>query len=505
MVQAVREVERKYDVGAAFRLPDLSGLPGVRVVDPPEQQDLSAIYFDTADLRLAAHSVTLRRRTGGTDAGWHLKLPVSNGERDEIQCPLSPSVRTAPTELRQPVEVYLRGAALRPVAKLVTRRTVHRLRNASGAVLAEAADDQVTATDLTGRAEVTVLAWREIEVELREGGPRLLTAAEDLLGSAGAGLSRTGSKLARTLADRLPTSSSEPNVPAKSAAAPVLDHLREQVQALQVWDPRVRADSYDAVHKMRVTTRRLRSALATFRPLFDRSVTDPIRAELKWLASELGAARDTEVVRDRLLSATRAEPAELVLGPVVQRVDATLTSRYRDALAEAHVALSSERYFRLLDTLDALLVAPPLTDQASQPAQKVLPKRVRAAWRRVRRSAAAVPTADDHEVALHEVRKAAKRARYAAESVRPVFGAPARKFARRMKAVQTLLGEHQDTVVARAELRLLGVQAHLAGENGFSFGRLHALEQARATRLNNEYAEVWRAASARRYRRWLTS
>src|SRR5215213_912440 len=99
--------------------------------------------------------------------------------------------------------------------------------------------------------------------------------------------------------------------------------------------------------------------------------------------------------------------------------------------------------------------------------------------------AAAVPAdADDpgRDAALHEVRKAAKRARYAAEVARPVLGRRAKAFARRVKAVQKVLGEHQDTVVIRGELRRIGVQAHLDGENGFSFGRLHALQQASAER-----------------------
>jgi CHAD domain-containing protein len=505
MTETVREVERKYDVEPSFRLPDLGSLPGVRTVDPPQEQELSATYFDTADRRLAAHSLTLRRRTGGTDAGWHLKLPAPGGARDEVRHPLGPSTRTVPAALRRPVEMYLRGATLRPVAQLVTRRTVHRLRGADGAVLAEVADDRVTATDLAGDDGAAVSVWREVEVELAGGGDRLLAAAGEALRAAGAVPSPARSKLARAVGDRLPARDPEPDLPPGSAGAVVLAHLREQVATLQGWDPRVRADEHDAVHQMRVTTRRLRSALATFRPLFGRSATKPVRAELRWLGGVLGAVRDAEVVRQRLLSAVRAEPAELVLGPVAQRVQATFAAQHRDAMAEAHAALSTDRYFRLLDALDALLAAPPLTDRATKPARKVLRKRVRAAWRRVRRAAGAVPAADDRDRALHEVRKATKRARYAAESVRPVFGAPARRFARRMKSVQQLLGEHQDTVVCRAALRRLGVQAHRAGEHGFSFGRLHGLEQARADRAADRYPEVWHAAAANRCRRWMKS
>jgi CHAD domain-containing protein len=509
MASTVREVERKYDVGPAFRLPDLARLPGVRAVSAPHEQELAATYFDTADLRLAARSVTLRRRTGGEDAGWHLKLPVAEGVRDEVRLPLGRAVRTPPRELRDRVAAHVRGAALVPVTALATRRVVYRLLGEDGAVLAEVADDTVTATALLGSGDgaggegASVSAWREVEVELVGGDEALLAAAGTLLRKGGAAPSGSGSKLRRALADRLPERAPAPDLPAKSAGAVVLTYLRGQVGALQEWDLRVRAGEPDSVHRMRIATRRLRNALATYRPLFDRAVTEPVRAELKWLGGVLGAARDTEVIAERLLGAVRAEPPDLLLGPVAARTRTALAGRRREELAGVRAALSDRRYFDLLDALDRLLVNPPLTARAGERATAVLRKRARAAWRRTSRAAAAVATADDTDAALHEVRKAAKRARYAAETARPLLGKPARRFATRMKSVQKLLGEHQDTVVTRAELRQLGAQAHLAGENGFSFGRLHGHEQSRAERLERAYPATWRAAARPKHRRWL--
>jgi CHAD domain-containing protein len=259
---------------------------------------------------------------------------------------------------------------------------------------------------------------------------------------------------------------------------------------------------------MRVTTRRLRSALATFRPVFDRSVTDPIRDELKWLGGVLGAARDTEVMAEELLATIQAEPPELVLGPVTARVRSTLAGRQREAMEVVAATLSGQRYYDLLDALDRLLVEPPLTDRAADAATRVLGDRTRAAWRRTRRAAdraATAPAGATRETALHEVRKAAKRARYAAETAGPVIGKPAKSFGKRMKSVQQLLGEHQDAVIIGAELRQMGIQAHAAGENGYTFGRLHALYQTRAARLRDDYAGVWHAAARKRYRRWMKS
>src|SRR6478736_5566277 len=146
--------------------------------------------------------------------------------------------------------------------------------------------------------------------------------------------------------------------PDSPASAVLLAHLTEQVRAMTSREQQARLDEPDGVHKMRVATRRLRSALSTFRPLLDREVTDPLRDELKWIAAELGGARDAEVLRIRLLDEIAAEPDDLVLGPVAARIEAELRADHRRAHDALVQALKSERYFRLLDQLDALVDEP---------------------------------------------------------------------------------------------------------------------------------------------------
>ncbi|HEX2807879.1 MAG TPA: CYTH and CHAD domain-containing protein, partial [Kineosporiaceae bacterium] len=512
----VAEIERKFEVDEGFVLPDVSDLPGIGGVAEPRKQHLDATYFDTADLRLEANKLTLRRRTGGDDAGWHLKRPRTGGDRDEIREPLGRATKNVPPSLQALVAVHARGAAIEPVVRLVNDRIVHRVLDEQGAVLAELAEDDVTASrpgpgGKDGKHGVTT-AWRELEVELVGGDLDLLAALVDRVRQAGAVPSNSPSKLSRALGV-LATGprASRPTAPAeikpKSAGGVLLAHLIEQIAKLKAQDPLVRADEQDAVHQMRVACRRLRSALATYRPLVDREITEPIRAELQWLGGVLGAARDTEVTRDHLTALVAAEPPDLVLGPVAARIVTALGTRYRKAHDAALVELDGRRYFDLLDSLDRLITAPPFTEQAGRRADDVVLPLVARTWKRTRRLVNAAHAESDparHDPLLHEVRKAAKRARYAAESLIPTHGKPAKRWAARMEAIQEVLGDHQDSVVIRQELRALAVAAHLDGENGFSYGRLHALEQNRANDTERRFEQVWAEALDPAQRRWLS-
>ena len=196
------ETEHKYDVDTDFAFPDLAGLgPGV-VAAPPEVQRLAATYFDTNDLRLAGAHITLRRRTGGSDAGWHVKLPVSSDTRRELHFPLGPATGTVPSRVATLVAEWTQGEALRPIARLETRRAVRRLLDQAGRVLAEVADDQVTGSrpvhpDAADWHEAAT--WREVEVELVSGTRDLLATAGKRLQAAGAQPSASASKLSRLL------------------------------------------------------------------------------------------------------------------------------------------------------------------------------------------------------------------------------------------------------------------------------------------------------------------
>lgn len=493
------EIEIKYDVADTFKLPLLSGIEGVTAVEKPVEEQLEATYHDTPDLALARAGVTLRRRTGGGDEGWHLKLPRTLDERLELRRPLGKSA-SAPPSLARLVVAHSSRGRLSPVATLRTRRVVHRLLGTDERLVAEIADDHVEG-EAPGQSGTT---WREIEVELTPGGGdrALLAHIGERLQEAGACPSDAASKLARVLADRLPGDDGSDAVDADdtrdvSAGELVRRHLSEQVSALKDLDPLVRLDFPDAVHKMRVTVRRLRSALATYRRLLERQDTEPLRDELRWLGALLGDARDAEVIHSRLRGAIDEQHPSLVVGPVRRRLDRTMRYEHRQAHRRCVAAMDGDRYFELLHRLGQVAAGRSLRGKRiDKPADTAIPKEVARAAARMRKFvdvAEALDAADRHaelDDALHEVRKAAKRVRYAAESATPVAGKGAKATVEAMKDLQDVLGEHQDTVVARTAVRRLSADAHAAGEDTFTWGRLHALEEASCDRATQQYLSI---------------
>ncbi len=493
----VNETEAKYDAPAGAGLPGLDRLPRVAGTSVPQEQVLEAEYYDTGDLRLIRAGITLRRRSGGHDDGWHLKLPLGGGTRREIRRPLGGADGRVPAELAGLVRVHTRGAPLAPIARLTTTRQRLILLDEAGESLAEVAADDVSAQAL-GPGTV-VPRWQEVEVELTGGDRRLLRAADELLRHGGLRPAGRTAKLARALGGRLPGPDGRPPLTASSPAGQVvLAYLRSQADALMSLDPLVRLDEPDAVHQMRVASRRLRSTLRSFRHILRQDATSGLAADLKWLGGVLGAARDGEVLDAHLRSRLSQAPVELRIGPVEARIQGHFASVRAAARTELLAALDSERYFALLDDIDGLLAGPPLTTEAARTAADVLPAAARRGHRRMnrrmRRAWRTAPGQSRNE-ALHQARKAARRARFAAEAMAPAIGGRAARFAKRMKQVQSVLGEHQDCVIAGVAARDLGMGAHLAGENAFSYGLLCERDACEGERLQAEARRIWKKAA----------
>ncbi|WP_040338913.1 CYTH and CHAD domain-containing protein [Candidatus Blastococcus massiliensis] len=496
------EIETKFDVPATFVVPDLTVVDGVTSADAPVEHRLEARYFDTADLRLAQARITLRRRTGGTDDGWHVKVPAAGNARLELHRPLGRAARRPPKAVLAPVGGILRGAVPAPVAHLHTRRVVTVLRDADGRALAEVADDTVTATRLSGpEGTAEVRSWREVEVELLDGPPDLLAPVGERLVAAGAERTDRASKLTRALGLGPATTSVARGGAKKGtkktrrveAGEVALSALRERIIALGHADVAARTGQDDAVHRMRVACRHLRGMLASFGPVLAREATDPVRDELAWLAGRLSEPRDEQVALAHLRAAVAELPAELVLGPVDARLRTAQVGAAESRRASAGALVAEERHLRLLDALHALLADPPLTATAGKPAGPVLEAVLHREVRRLRRAVARADARSGQErtEALHRVRRTARRARYTAAAIAPAHGRSAEVVAAAAKRTQRLLGELQDLVVVGECCRRLAVGAHAAGEPGFTYGLLLGRAEARAAEAERAFAERW--------------
>lgn len=497
------ESERKYDVPGTAPLPALLEIPGVEHVVDAGEEKLDAVYFDTPAMDLAARRITLRRRTGGSDQGWHLKLPVDADQRLEIHAPLG-QPDTVPNELLAHLRVYTRGQDLRPTAHLTTKRTTHRLYGPGAEHLADFADDRVHAEALQPGGSTT--EWREWEIELVHAAERLFAAAEDMVTRAGARPSENSSKLARALGEAWPAERL-PNGGKPRKKGPAVDvvtaYVGAQIDEMLAHDAGVRTEEPDAVHQMRSAIRRSRSALSTYRRLFKKKAARDLQAELKRLARILGQARDPEVMRDRLLDHLKELPDEHRTTPVRGPIEHELGTAYDTGYRRTLEALESGRYYRLLDSLEDFRDHPPVKPRASRPARKVTAKLVDRNAKRLDRAHKAVDHSlegTDRDAALHQVRKDAKRLRHAAESATVVHGKRAPKVAKTAKRLQGVLGDHQDSVMARALLRSLTADPDLPGSTADAYRRLHEMEEEIAADAAAKYLKARRKSYGTRLR-----
>lgn len=464
---------------------------------------LRAAYHDTADLRLARDGVTLRHRTGEGRPTWTLKLPADSareGERSELSVP--GAAGHLPDELRRLVTAHARTAPLLEVVRLTTRRDVWSLRDPDGQEVAELVDDLVSVVS----DRKVVARFRELEIERRGIAPTSLTALVDRLAAAGAVRGAFQPKLMRALG---PRATAVPDVPpavrirrSDPAAALVTEAIRSGVRRLLAQDVRVRLGRDDGVHQMRVACRRLRSDLGTFAPLLAPGAYDQLREELAWLAGALGAARDLEVLRERLATTMQADPLAPLDPAVFARLDALLGARERAALEAVGSALDDERYVRLLEDAVAAAREPATAPAASGPAKQVLPALVAVSVAELDDKVDRMrPLGPDHR--WHTARIRAKRARYAAEAAATALGSPAAALATALADVQGLLGDHQDSAVAAGEVLAVAASHPDDTELVLLCGRLAERERAGVRGCRGAFPAVWRTASTGKVRRWL--
>jgi CHAD domain-containing protein len=458
-VRVKRERQPKLDAEAGFALPDLGG-------KPLSSRTFTSTYFDAADRRLLRAGITLRRRVENRAGVWQLKLPADDG-RFELEVRGGPG--KPPSAFVDLLAASLRaGTVVEPVARMRTRR--------EGVSVGTSVDRVEVVVDT-----VTVVGTRsgfvEIEAEVVAGDGSALPGIGQALRKAGASPARHTSKLARVLG--------EAGRPAEGDGDPVAkvrDGVVAQYEAILASDPGVRlGEDPEALHQLRVATRRSRAILRAARGLIAADWTEPLRAELKWLGGLLGPVRDLDVLLEHLDSA--AASLEEEDARAYRRLRARLVAARHGARQTLLEGLRSERYFQLVDTLAGGADAP--AGDLPTP----LPEIACNAYGRLRKVVRALPGRPADEE-LHRVRIEVKRARYAAELASPDLGKRGARLIERAKVVQDLIGDHQDAVVAEQRLRELALRG--GGKTGLVAGRLIERQRRRKRKARHAFPGAMR-------------
>jgi CHAD domain-containing protein len=461
--------EGTWEVSDAFVLPNIEGV----VVDAElhrESTESVGAYYDTADLDLVARGITLRRHDYGDRCRWRLAMPTGAPSIELT----SKSTGLPPAELTRLLTAVTSGKELGDVVSVRTARELYRIsRREDEDFYAVLVDDRVFASTADRLA-----VRREVEVGVGQGIGTIPVRLARRLEAAGARPARRRSDLEHVL----PALRMTHAPPARQAMA---RYLNDQIDAVVSGDIGLRR-GVDPIHDTRVAIRRIRSTLRVFAKSFQGAAAAELESELKWFAALLGEVRDCQVLRERFSKALNGFPDELMLGPIRSGIPNTLLGIERPARRRVSDAMDSERYLALMAVLRQWRTEVP-TSRAS--GEDELRKRCRKARRKADRRLLAAVRSDD-ERALHAARKAAKRARYAGELLGTVQPEVLRK-AKGYRKIQSVLGDHQDTVVARDMLRRMAAGTGPAlDQNGLTFGLLHANEQLIADETHSKAAKL---------------
>ena len=441
-------------------LPGLWGLPlAPRTFD--------SIYFDTPTWALARGGLTLHRRVENGSNAWRLNICAQPVHREfEVTGGGLP-----PADVRVLLRAHRTSGELVPVAELRTTRTGIRVLDGERA-LADVLLDEVDGIDRLREAT----SFRELEVEVVDGDAADLALIAKRLRQSGAVPASLRPTLFRVV--RFDPEGRPPRV------APAIDHVRalvrRQVGALYRHDVGLRlGGDIEDLHDFRVATRRLRAILRVARRLLGVERVGPVRAELEWLAAKLGPARDLDVMLEQLDHELRSLSDRDV--PAARRLVGAFEAQRAMAGSTVDTVLNDARYFELVSTLDQLGHE---NGRAEEEAE--LGGLARAEFRRLAKGFDGL-SEDSSDDELHAKRILAKRARYAAELAAPVVGSRAERFVKEVKALQDVVGKHQDAAVLEERLRASAGAADFA----FVAGLLAERQRQRRRAARAELWTIW--------------
>lgn len=489
------EVELKLIVPADFELPALEdGKTGVATAAEQAPQHLNATYFDTPDLRLMRHGITLRYRTGeGNGPLWTLKLPANGDLARRSELEFAGEAGQPPTEARNLLFAFLTDGPLAPAAQIRTERRRWSLAGQDGAKLAELTDDRVSVVD----GEKVKGSFREIEIEAETIDRKGLHRIAARIRKAGAKPEqRSKANRALEALHKLTPQNGRHVSPKDDAGEAVRPSLREALRRLLSHDPYARLGDVEGVHQLRVAARRLRSVIRTFAPLMDPAKIEPVVEDLRWLGQSLGEVRDLDVLETRLREDSGDDAT-----PFIE----ALTSRRERARAALKEALNSDRYVAFIHRVTALTQDDALIAESPGQAREVLPELVWRIWKKLRNAGRAL-TPESEEADFHRVRILAKRARYSAETIANYIPSKQKKqledFAEGAESVQTILGEHHDAAYARDIIREIAADRPHDVAISSRVGTLVERQKSVAADRREQFFDEWKRLDRKKTTKW---
>ena len=478
VVKSSVEREIKLAVDDQFRLPHL---PGAQL----PRRLLTSTYYDTPSYDLTHAGITLRQRVEHGTYKWQLKLPLIT-DRQELE--ILDRQPAPPTAFRDLLILHIGRRPLTSVATLRTRRTGVRVCR-DNLPIADVSLDDVSVV----KHGAVIQRFRELEVEQINGEDTALGDLEHQLRQAGADDHDGRPKLFRALALPAPDSNlpPEPN-------APVLEHVKwalgRHVRWLVAHDPGTRLGREpESLHQMRVATRKIRAVLHAAKPLLIPEWVDSLQKEVAWLTQVLGPARDLDVQ----LSYFRSEATNLAardrqpLMRFVQQLESQRTQVQKVVLRE----LTSARYFDLVGRLRTAAQDPSVVESTV-----TLHDLATREFKKLRKAICRVG-ASPSSATVHKIRIKTKRARYTAELEEPTIGKPARRFIKKARALQDMLGMHQDAIQAEGHVRAF-LKHSTSVRAGFVAGRMVERQRKRREQARSQMRKLWKGLLKRGKQAW---
>jgi triphosphatase len=477
-----QEIEWQFDADDLRPVEDWLGRydPGTSglVVAPEATLEITDTYYDTAEWRFfrAGYALRVRNTNGEVEATMKSLTPAEGSlrRRREISEPLEDDKPATLKQAEGPVggrsRALVGGRELRPLFRLETSR------KGFGLLLEDSTDRNVRIGEISLDAsriplgqDPTSMTRIEIEAEIGKAPtPDLQGFVEELQSALELAPASTSKFETGLYASGLNPEGDADLGPTRVDASMSLGEvafavLRAQFARMQAHEPGTRlGDDPEELHDMRVPTRRMRAAIKVFRGALPERA-GWLEEELRWVASALGDVRDLDVQIERF-QAWKSEADEedsRFLGRIL-----TITRKRRaEARNNMLEVLDSERYERLESSFGEMLSRGPGTgleleqangrEMAGEPVTAVAPALISRRYRKWRKAAERLDENSSPED-FHDARKKGKRLRYTLEFVSEVYGKPAQKLIKPLKALQDDLGDHQDAIVAAGYLKELG-------------------------------------------------